>query len=439
MHPGESRAITAVRHRSRGRLLLVPAIIAVVVGGALLAAHPAAPPSTADRQTASASSSPSVATELSPDIADVQANVARGFAELQLARETGDPASYTRADHAFGAALRTEPDNVEALIGQGTLALARHDFARGLAIARGALRLNPSVPSILGVMGDAQVELGRYRAAINTVQRMVDMRPDIASYSRVAYQRELHGDMAGAIEAMRLAVSAAGPATENTEYVRVQLGNLYFGIGDLDKAASTYEESLARYPDYVHALTGLARVEAAQGDLAAAIRLYRRAAERLPLPEIVIGLGETLEAAGRTDEAADQYALVEAMQQLFAANGVRTDLELAAFFADHGDTGEAVRLARLAYADRPTVFAADTLAWALHRDGRTREAQPLVRRALRLETQSSRILYHAGIIEAAMGDIRAAKRHLVHALGLNPAFSPLDASRAAAALEALER
>jgi tetratricopeptide (TPR) repeat protein len=249
----------------------------------------------------------------------------------------------------------------------------------------------------------------------------------------------LHGDLDGAIQAMEMAVSAAGPATENTEYVRVQLGNLYFAVGRLDDAQATYARSLAALPNYRFALAGLARVDAARGELPAAIALYQQATAQVPLPELLIGLGEALEAAGRTDEAADQYALVEAEQQLFAANGVRTDLEMASFFADHGDPTRALALARAAYRERPSVLGADTLAWALYGAGRSREAAPYLAKALRLGTQSSRILYHAGMIEIALGEIDSARDHLHQALGLNPAFSPLDAPRAAAALAGLAK
>jgi tetratricopeptide (TPR) repeat protein len=365
--------------------------------------------------------------------------LAQGADALQRARETADPAAYAQAEAAFRRVLAAEPRNVPALIGLGSLSLSRHEFAAALAIGRRAWRLNDSSASVLGIIGDAQTELGRYDRALATVQRMVDLRPDLASYSRVSYQRELHGDLAGAIAAMQLAVDAAGPATENTEYVRVQLGNLQFAMGDLGAARMSYLRALARLPDYHLAMAGLARVNAAQGDLPAAIELYRRAKARLPLPEIVIGLGETLEAAGQTDAAADEYALAEAMQRLNASYGMRVDLELAGFFADHGDAATAVRLAGRAYAERPTVFAADTLAWALYRSGRPRAALPYANEALRLGTTSSRLLFHAGAIEAATGRDEAARTHLAAALALNPAFSPLDAPRAAGLLRDLAR
>ncbi len=43
------------------------------------------------------------------------------------------------------------------------------------------------------------------------LNRMVSIRPDIRSYSRISYLREIHGDIPGAIEAMELAVEAGAP------------------------------------------------------------------------------------------------------------------------------------------------------------------------------------------------------------------------------------
>ena len=114
---------------------------------------------------------------------------------------------------------------------------------------------------------------------------MVDLRPDLASYSRVSYLRELHGDLPGAIEAMELAVEAGGPSVENTEYVRVQLGHLHLARGDLAAAEAAFHAALDRLPDYVHATAGLARVRSARGSPAGgdrAARGGRRRGRRCP-------------------------------------------------------------------------------------------------------------------------------------------------------------
>lgn len=371
--------------------------------------------------------------ELSDGINDAEDLAILGLTELQLARETADPAHYARAEDAFDRSLEIDAENVDALIGQGTLALARHEFADALEIGQRAVALRPSTARIYGIIGDAQVELGRYEDALVTIQQMVDLRPDLASYSRVSYLRELHGDLPGAIAAMELAVDAEGPSPENTEYVRVQLGNLHFASGDLAEAERTYRTSLARLPGYVYATAGMARVRAAEDRLDEAIQLYEAAAARIPLPEFVIALGETYEAAGRLDEARQQYALVEAIQTLLEANGVRTDIELASYFADHGDAGRAVALARGAYERTPSIRAADALAWSLYANGDVAEAATYADAAVALDSADSRILYHAGIIAEAVGNNDLAAQRMGRAIDLNPAFSPLYGPRAAEA------
>jgi tetratricopeptide (TPR) repeat protein len=410
-------------------------------------AAPAAPPQAIERLQAAVDQRPVNRTDQliweyqgrvrqNPD--DIQAYTQLGAVYLQRARETGDPTYYGKAEAAFDAALDRDGQDIDAQIGKGALANARHQFHEALAIGEQARDLNPGVARIYGVIADAQIELGMYDQVVETLQQMVDLRPDLSSYSRIAYARELHGDMPGAIEMMQRAVTAGGLSSENSLWVRVQLGNLYFNTGDLEQAEQEYQRALALAPDYVYGLAGLARVRAAQGHDDEAIRLYSEAITRMPLPEFVIALAETQEAIGRTADAAKQYELVRAMQQLFTANGVDTDLELALFDADHGNDPQAtLALARTAYERRPSIKAADTLAWALFKAGQPAEAQRYAMEALRLGTRDALILYHAGMIAQAQGDAVAARDYLKQALEVNPHFSPLYAPRAQQVLAGL--
>jgi len=437
------------RRRLTGVLIVIIVLVVIAAGFGIsvLLRQGATAPAEARLRTAAEERPSSATDQLISDTQakvdaapeDADAHAVLGAAYLQLARETGDPANYGRAEASLDRAIELDPDNLQALIAQGSLSLSRHEFDEALRLGERALAINDTIPRVYGLIGDAEVELGRYEAAVRTIQTMVDLRPDLASYSRVAYLRELHGDLSGAIDAMQQAVAAGGGNVENTEYVRVQLGNLHFAVGDLTAAERAYAESLAHLADYPYALAGMARVRAAQGDVPDTIELFERASARIPVPEFIIGLGETLEAAGRADEAADQYALVGAIGQLLEANGVRQDLEIAAFLAEHGDDPDAaVTRARSAFAARPTVFGADTLAWALHAAGMDAEAAQYADQAVRLETGSSLLLYHAGVIEAANGETDLARDRLERALALNPDFSPLHAPRAEAALAALD-
>ncbi|MEA2621106.1 MAG: hypothetical protein QOH61_16 [Chloroflexota bacterium] len=360
-----------------------------------------------------------------------------GLAYYQRARETADPTDYARADEAFQELLDQAPDDVEALIGRGTITLARHQFRDALAIGQRALALDTRVSRIYGVIGDAQNELGMYDEAVRSVETMVNTRPDLSSYSRVSYVRELHGDLDGAIEAMETAVRAGGPATENTAYLRVVLGNLWFLEGDLEKAHGAYAGALEGSPGYVFALAGEARVSAARGDLDHAIACYRAASDRVPFPEFLIALGEAQEAAGQVAAAEATYALVRQIEALFSANGVNTDLDLALFEADHGDAAAALALAQAAYAETPNIKAADALGWALYQNGRMHEALTHAREALRLGTRDPSYAYHGGVIAAAAGQEAQARTWLQQSVAANPHWSPLHAPRAVAALAGL--
>ena len=130
---------------------------------------------------------------------DAGAYAGLGLALLQKVRETNDATLYARAQRAFEQALVRDPQQLDALVGRGMLSLALHDFRGALALGGRIEALNPRKAAGIGVRVDALVELGRYADAITALQQMVDLRPDLESYSRVSYLRELYGDVPGAI------------------------------------------------------------------------------------------------------------------------------------------------------------------------------------------------------------------------------------------------
>lgn len=352
----------------------------------------------------------------------------RGFAQLGLAyvqeaRITADPGSYPKAEGVLRRSLELNGrDNFEALVGMGALALARHEFESALAWGKRARMENPYNADVYGVIGDAQLELGRYHDAFDTFQAMVDTRPDLASYARVSYARELRGHVGGAIVAMKAALVAAG-TPEDAAWAHYQLGELYFNSGRLHHAKAAYRGGVALAPDFIPPHAGLAKVAWAQGDLERAIHGYSWVVRRFPAPEHVIALGDLYAANGQDTLAEQQYALVRAEEDLFRANGVNVDLELALFDADHGHPGDALAAARAEWGRRHSIHVADALAWALYANGRYGEAVRYANRALSLGMRNALFMFHAGMIRLRLGDEEAARRLLRHAMATNPSFS----------------
>jgi tetratricopeptide (TPR) repeat protein len=352
----------------------------------------------------------------------------RGFALLglayeQRARASGDPSYYTRAE---GVLRRAAEDDPLAVVGRGSLALSRHRFREALVLGRLAVALAPDTARGYGILGDALVEVGRYREAFGAFDRMASLRPGESSYARVSYARELTGDVPGAVAAMRLALDAAQGQPEPFAWTAVQLGKIFWSVGDARAANRSYRVALRAVPGYVYALDALAQTEAAQGGFGRAIALERRAVEAVPQPQFVTTLGDLFATAGNHAAAQRQYALVGAIRRLFRANGVRTDLEAAQFDIDHGiRLARALAAARVAHADRPSIDGDDVLAWALARNGRCTDALHWSKRALRLGTHDATKLFHRGMIERCLGRGDAARSWFRRAVDLNPHFSLL--------------
>jgi tetratricopeptide (TPR) repeat protein len=349
---------------------------------------------------------------------------------LQRVRETGDVAFYQRAETLLRGVLAREPRNADALVALGGLALSRHDFAGGLRLARRSQAGLAALP----VTVDALVELGRYGDARGALQRLADLKPNLSTYARVSYLRELHGDLGGAASALDLAAAAGGPAPENAAAIEVLRGDLALVRGRPAEARAAYGRTLSEAPNYAPAEAGRARLAAYTADARSAaadrpasrrglgrtIRLYQGLVARLPLPEYAIGLGEAELAAGRVRAARQDLALVRVQQRLLARAGVNTDTELAVFESDHGRPARGLRLARRAWAAAPSVRSADAVGWALTRSGRPEAGLRWARRARRLGSADPLFAFHAGMAARGAERRRLLRFALEHGLGTRP-------------------
>ena len=376
--------------------------------------------------------------------ADRQLRAARAFVEsrasdpkgynllaaayMQKAREAEDFQVNAKAMEALDRSLQLAPDNYDALKLRAKLLLTFHRFEEGLEAARRAQSVNPQDHDNYGAMTDALVELGEYPVAVEAAQRMVDLRPDTASYARVSYLRWLHGDVAGAVEAMRVAAQAANPqAPEKVAWCHVQLGDALLNTGKAAEAEREFDRALFVFPGYGAALDAKARARVRAGDLEGALEIYRREHEAEPSADTALALGDLYAKLGRADEAARHYATFESLEPENAA--AENDMHhLVVYWTDHDkNLDEALALARKERARRKDVYTCDTLAWALYKKGLYAEAKVASDEALRLGTRDPRLLYHAGMIAHALGDRGRGAKYLQQSLALNPSFDVLQA------------
>lgn len=346
---------------------------------------------------------------------------------IEQGRSTADPTVYAQAEQAGATSLEITPrGNDLALAANAALLSAQHRFDRALRQADRALRVNPySVPA-LGVRVDALTELGRLDRAARAASQFDTAQPGLAATTRLAYQAELRGhDRQARSLFTRSGSETTAPAA--IAFVEFHLAEIARRAGQLKVASQHYSAALDAVPSDPAALAGRARILALRGELERATTILEDVVATTPSIEHLVALGELYELQGDREAADQQYDVVRAAGALALSSGVRPDLELSWFEADHGDSAEALRLARAEWDRRHSPLTADALAWALHVNDRDQAAL----RYARLATAyggDARSWHHRGAIEAALGMKDQARQHLRRALEVDRGYSPWAAA-----------
>ncbi len=374
-------------------------------------------------------------------------------AYAQKARETGDISYFELAESTLQQSLKAESAHAEAAPAYTQLAtvhLAEHRFQEAVDDALKAIAFHPEELTPYPYAGDAELELGNYKESQSYYDHLSapnDGRPhpgiEFLAYSHGAGLDWIKGDTGRASEDLQHSVTLAQqlrmPA-ENIAWTQFMLGEQYFQTGELVKAESAEAESLASFPRYHRALAAMGQIRGAQGRYAEAIEYYKQAIAIIPLPLYVASLGDLYAVSGDKANAEKQYSLVEFIGKLSAINKLVYNRELALFYADHDrKLPEALTLAAKELEVRHDVFTSDALAWAMLKNHQPEKARVEMAKALRMGTKDALLEYHAGMIDAALGDKANAALHLGRALEINPHFHVIFAGQAAKMLAELDK
>ncbi len=356
---------------------------------------------------------------------------------IRIGRETGDPTNNEKALEAIEKGLSLNANDQALLKLKATVFLSDHRFDEAREIGKKLQKDIPNDNYVLGILADANAELGNYSVAADFAQQMVDARPDSSSYARAAHLRSLYGDHDGSVEMYKLAARTADPSDkEAVAWCLAQLGNELWNNGKYDESLKVYNESLQVMPGYHHALYGKGRTLASQGDLAGAKVILIEAQNRSAGIDTVLLLGDVYRSLGDSGNAAKQYAIAEGGDETMGAH--YDEHRMALFWADNDkNLDRALEVAKADYAVIKDIYASDILAWSLYKKGMFAEAKTQITEAMRLKSNDARIYYHAGMIDLSLNDKASAKKHLQRAINLNPKFDLFKAVSAQETLKAL--
>lgn len=361
-----------------------------------------------------------------------------GWAFVAKARRTLDGGYYTLAEKTAAVSEARFGVSAESRLLRGHVFHNEHRFKEAEQLAR-ALVAERGSPEDWALLSDALMEQGQLAEAVAALQKMVDLKPGIEAYSRIAQMRWLKGDLSGAIAAMEAAVRATSSrAAETSAWALARLSGFYLQNGQTARAGETASAATRLAPDFPPALLAAGRACLAAGKGAEGISALQQAVALNPLPEYQWWLADALAVAGRTSDASK---VESELRRRGAASDPRT---FALFLATrHEEPPTAVLLARTELENRADVLSHDALAWAFAANGDYAAAEPEMRAALAEQTHDARLYLHAGEIMQARGRGEEAAKFFAEAKPLagtlTPAEGALLASRLSAAVVKAER
>ena len=322
-----------------------------------------------------------------------------GWAYINAARTTNDPGIYKLAEQCAAAIDARAQGSTDAALLRGHVYEALHRFNDAEKIARD-LVARREFAFDYALLGDALMEQGQLPGAVEAYQKMVDLKPCLQTYSRVAHIRWLKGDLPGALAMERVAAGSGNPReAEATAWAFTRLGIYSLQSGDLKAAGKATDLALEFFPDFAPALLLRGRIFGAQTLTAEAVQTLDIAVQKNPLPEYLWALSDALRADGRDAEA-------ETVDAEILATGRNNDPRTFALFLSTRRTNPvtALALARAELTNRQDVFTRDALAWAQLQNGELEGARENIALALAEGTQDARLFYHAAAIAAAAND-----------------------------------
>lgn len=356
------------------------------------------------------------ATEKNADSLDPWILLGRAWA--RKARRTKDPGYWLNVDACAKVVFEREPKHRLARHLAAMVQLEQHAFADAKDAAERLLLEDSDDLEALGLKSDAALELGQFDTALQAAQKMVDIKPNLASYARAAHLRWLQGDSNAAKSIYRAAFDARDPKDpEPYAWTLTEAALIFWHEGDIDGADKGFDKALEAFSDEPSALLGKAKVALAKGNAKQAVEFAHRALVISETAEAYWIMSDAKTLAGDTkgaDEAAEKLVSI----------GQKSDKRtLAAYWATKNThVDKALKLAKEEATIRQDIHTRDVLAWVYYRKGDFGAARKESDAALEHGTKEPMMLYHAGAIRLAQGDKKEGEKLIREALKMNPHF-----------------
>lgn len=343
-----------------------------------------------------------------PPTTSPQKDIDQAALLVRLARDTQNPKDFHQAGAAAAKALVVDAESFDAERYQAMVFLGQRDLTAALSLAS---KLNKRAPDDIGIwalLSEIHAARGDYGEAERCAQWVLDLRRNNPlGFSTAAQLREVYGDYEGAAEFYSEALRRTPQSeVEERSWLMVQSARVLLREKNPDGAAATLGQAEKLFPNSLQVMEQKAELARMRGEFAQAAFLLAKVSQESPTAAHLYAYAESLDRAGRHDEARTIF-------EKFEADPLAGGSALILYYADQKKNSEkALALASRQISDRQDIATLDAYAWALYRAGKFTEARVQIDKLLALGTRDPEYVCHADQIAVQTRNIDSAAARL---------------------------
>jgi predicted O-linked N-acetylglucosamine transferase (SPINDLY family) len=303
------------------------------------------------------------------------------------------------AEASFRAAITRNPRFALAQNNLGVVLDRGGRLREAIVSFQQALAIQPDLAEAHRNLGDALFRLGQPREAAEAFARQVTLQPrDATAHAALGTTRLAAGEFEAAARSLEHSLALDGSLAGSA----ANLGTALYHLQRPEEAEVAWRRALALDPSLAEARLGLGRLNAARGDLPAALREFSGAHKLRPQDPAIALMG-----ARELDDAGGQAPAIELLGAALGALPDNADLQ-------------------------------DALGKLLHRAGRHADARACYERALASDPDRPETHLNLGHALESLGSYAAANESFERSLALRPEHPDALAGLASCALRTCE-
>ncbi|MEZ4792480.1 MAG: cell surface protein [Gelidibacter sp.] len=301
----------------------------------------------------------------------------------------------------------THYKNPGSLMGLAGNYISQHKFKEALDMLTKAELIGDHLSDIQKMMFDVHLELGNYDVAKTYLEKLENMG-DFDYLIRLAKWNDHQGNLDAAIKYLEKAKVIAESSKQKgiMHWTYTNLADFYGHAGRVEESYKLYLRALELNPNDAYSKKGIAWIAYSyEKNPDEALRILNTVTQTYRAPDYYLLKSQIYEFKGDAEAMDDQLKLYKEAVKNPMYGDMYNMYNVILYNHENENLDEAIAIAKIEVANRPTPISYDLLAWSYFNNGNLDEALKIVKTHIIGHTSHPLTLLHCAEILKAAGDL----------------------------------